>query len=87
MTRFAIPDMTCQGCVGSVTRAVQALDPAARVAADLAAHIVDIDSAATAAALAAAIAEAGFTVQPAPGPDRHDPRLHRAAASAISARG
>jgi copper chaperone len=65
MTRFAIPDMTCGGCVGSVTRAVQALDPAARVAADLESHIVEIDSPVAADALAAAIAEAGFTVNPA----------------------
>ena len=63
MTRFAIPDMTCQGCVGSVTRAVQAVDPAAQVAADLDSHSVEITSAATATALAAAITEAGFTVQ------------------------
>jgi copper chaperone len=65
MTRFAIPDMVCQGCVGSVTRAVQALDPAARVSADLAAHTVEISSTAAAEALATAITEAGFTVQPA----------------------
>ncbi len=64
MTRFAIPDMTCQGCVGGVTRAVQAVDPVAHVAADLESHIVEITSAAPAAALAAAIADAGFTVQP-----------------------
>jgi copper chaperone len=64
MTRFAIPDMTCQGCVGSVTRAVQALDPAARVTADLESHMVDIESDAAAAALESAIADAGFTVRP-----------------------
>ena len=63
MTRFAIPDMTCEGCVGSVTRAVQAVDPAARVAADLESHTVDIESHAVAVALEAAIAEAGFTVR------------------------
>lgn len=66
MTRFAIPDMTCDGCVGGVTRAVQGVDPAARVAADLTAHTVDIESGATATVLAAAIADAGFTVHPAP---------------------
>jgi copper chaperone len=65
MTRFAIPDMTCQGCVGSVTRAVQAVDPAACVTADLDAHSIEIESAAAADALAAAITAAGFTVQPA----------------------
>ncbi len=64
MTRFTIPDMTCQGCVGSVTRAVQTLDPAARVAADLELHTLEIELDAAAAALADAIAEAGFTVRP-----------------------
>lgn len=65
MTRFAIPDMSCQGCVASITRAVRALDPDAQVAADLEGHSVEIDSAATAEALQAAIAEAGFTVHSA----------------------
>ena len=65
MTRFAIPDMTCGGCVGSVTRAVQALDPAARVLADLDLHIVEIDFTAANKALVEAITEAGFSVDPA----------------------
>ena len=65
MTRFAIPDMTCGGCVGSITRAVQAVDPAARIVADLESHTVEIDSAAAATALAAVIVDAGFTVNPA----------------------
>ncbi len=63
MTRFAIPDMTCQGCVASIARAVQAVDPAAQVAADLEQHTVEITSTTTAAALEAAITDAGFTVQ------------------------
>jgi copper chaperone len=66
MIRFAIPDMTCQGCVGSVVRAVQGVDPSARVSADLDQHTIVIESAATAGALAAAIAEAGFTVRETP---------------------
>ena len=64
MTHFAIPDMVCGGCVASVTRAVQAVDPAARVAANLETHTVEIESASAANALAAAITEAGFTVNP-----------------------
>jgi copper chaperone len=65
MIRFSIPDMACQGCVASVTRAVHAVDPAARIAADLDSHMARIESAATSAALAEAISDAGFTVQPA----------------------
>lgn len=65
MTRFTVPDMTCGGCVASITRAVQRLDPAATVSADLATHLVEIASAQPAAALAAAIDDAGFTAQAA----------------------
>jgi copper chaperone len=65
MIRLSIPDMVCQGCVASVTRAVQALDPGARIAADLESHTAQIESAATPATIAEAIAGAGFTVQPA----------------------
>ncbi len=60
--RFSIPDMMCDGCVNSITRAVRALDPEAKITADLAAHAVEIGSALPAAELAAAIADAGFTV-------------------------
>jgi copper chaperone len=57
--------MTCGGCVASVTRAVQAVDAAARLTADLESHTVEVASTAAAEALAAAIEDAGFTVQPA----------------------
>jgi copper chaperone len=65
MIRFTIPDMSCDGCVRSITGAVKGVDPSAGIKADLAAHTVAIDSQATPAALQAAIAEAGFTVEPA----------------------
>jgi copper chaperone len=32
--RFNIPDMACDGCVQTVTRAITKLDPAAKVEAD-----------------------------------------------------
>jgi copper chaperone len=63
MTCFTIPDMDCEGCVKSITRAVRAQDAAATVSADLAAHKVEINSTLDAATLAAAIDAAGFTVQ------------------------
>lgn len=65
MPRFTVPDMTCGGCIASITKAVQRLDPAATVAADLATHQVDIASTHPAAALAAAIDDAGFTAESA----------------------
>jgi len=40
MITFEVNDMTCGHCVSSITRAVKALDPAAKVQIDLAAHRV-----------------------------------------------
>jgi copper chaperone len=65
MTRFAVPDMHCDGCVRSITRAIQGVDPAAEVNADLDARTIAIASGSDSAALQAAIEEAGFTVRPA----------------------
>jgi copper chaperone CopZ len=62
MTRFTIPDMDCQGCVASITRAVQKLDQTATVRADLATHLVEIQSAQSSQSLAAVIDAAGYTV-------------------------
>jgi copper chaperone len=62
MIAFEVQDMTCGHCVRSITQAVQALDPAAKVQIDLATHLVAIEDAqADAAALGDAIREAGFT--------------------------
>lgn len=62
MITFTINDMTCGHCVGSITNAVKAADPSAQVRADVATHRVQIDSAnASAATLAAAITDAGYT--------------------------
>lgn len=67
MINFTVNDMTCGHCVASITQALNALDPQARVAIDLASHRVQVDSGrADAAALAAAIADAGYTPEPLP---------------------
>lgn len=63
-TEFIVPDMTCGHCVKTITSAVQAAAPAARVATDLASHRVSIEGA-DAAQARAAIEEAGYEVQPA----------------------
>jgi len=54
--------MSCGHCVGAVTKAVQAVDAAARVEIDLATKSVKIDSATPLAALKSAIADAGYPV-------------------------
>lgn len=63
--RFRTDDMTCQGCVRAIAGAVAALDPAARVTADLAAHTVEVATDRPREQVAAAIAAAGFRLQPA----------------------
>jgi len=58
---LTLPDMTCGHCVKVVTETAQRLDPAARVATDLATHRVTINSAAVAReAFEAALAGQGY---------------------------
>ena len=58
---FEVKDMSCGGCVASITRAVQAVDKAADVQIDLAHRRVEVrGSALDAAALATTIAAAGY---------------------------
>lgn len=64
-TEFIVSDMTCNHCVQTITRAVQAVAPGASVSADLTTHRVSIESTADTSALQAAIAEEGYDVQPA----------------------
>jgi len=54
--------MTCGHCERAVTQAVQQVDPNAQVRIDRASGKVDVDSTAPREALAAAIAEEGYTV-------------------------
>lgn len=62
MITFQIPDMRCSHCVAAITRALQALDAQAQLAFDLAQQRLIVQQAsAPAAALAAAIADAGYT--------------------------
>ncbi|MDJ1160050.1 heavy-metal-associated domain-containing protein [Chelatococcus sp. SYSU_G07232] len=59
---FEVEGMTCQGCVNSVTRAVERVAPGARVSVDLAARTVTVDAAKDEATLAKAITDAGYDV-------------------------
>ena len=60
--RFEVQGMHCGHCVRAITRAVQALDPAAQVAVDLAAGTVDVDATTTSPErIVAAIAAEGYT--------------------------
>ena len=60
MIELTINDMTCGGCVASITRVVKGLDPSASVEADVAAKRVKISSAIKNEVVIAAISDAGF---------------------------
>jgi copper chaperone CopZ len=64
MMNFIVKDMTCGHCAGTITKAVQAADPQAMVAIDLASHRVQVDSRLDTATVAAAIRQAGYTPEP-----------------------
>ena len=63
MIELTINDMTCGGCVASITRVVKGLDPNASVEADVAAKRVKISSAIKNEAVIAAISDAGYHPQ------------------------
>jgi copper chaperone len=65
MIQFQVEGMSCNHCVGAITRAVQGIDPAARVSADVPAQSVKVESGADVQALRAAIEEAGYPVKSA----------------------
>ena len=64
MYRFNVPSMTCGGCARSVTKALQGVDPHARIETDPPNGAVRVDSVVEQAAFIAALREAGFPHQP-----------------------
>lgn len=67
MLTFKVNDMTCGHCASAITRAVSAVDGQAKVAIDLARHLVTVETASAGAPeLVEAIARAGYTAEPAP---------------------
>lgn len=66
MITFEVQDMTCGHCVGSITKAIHAIDPGAQVTTDLATHQVQIGTTKTdSETLSHALREAGYTPVPA----------------------
>ncbi|MCP3706618.1 heavy-metal-associated domain-containing protein [Paraburkholderia sp. CNPSo 3274] len=62
MIQFNVEGMSCQHCVGAVTRAIHEHDAQAMVEIDLAAGRVKVESSQSAEVLKSAIDEAGYTV-------------------------
>lgn len=59
--KFQIPNMTCGHCVATIENAVKAVDSAAVVQPDLAAHTAEIKAKLSSAALVQILAEAGYS--------------------------
>ena len=59
---FQVQGMSCGHCASAVTRAIQSVDPQAKVQVDLASGQVQVQSGEQRAALAAAIEEEGYKV-------------------------
>lgn len=60
MLRFDVSGMTCSHCAGAVTKAIQAVDPGAKVEVDLAGGKVAVQSACDPLRIAGAIETAGY---------------------------
>ena len=57
---LSVDNMSCGHCVAAVTRAVQGVDPGARVEVDLERKAVHVESDAQRARVVAAIVDAGY---------------------------
>jgi copper chaperone len=60
MTIFNVQGMNCGGCASRVTKAVQGVDPVARVVVDLAHQTVSVDSTIDREILTGALRAAGY---------------------------
>jgi copper chaperone CopZ len=60
-----VKDMTCNHCVGVVTRTVKAIDPNAEVQVDLPSKRVSVQTSSSFDELARALNEAGYPAVPA----------------------
>ena len=63
MINLTINDMTCSGCVASITRVINGLDPDATIEANVETKHVSIDSPVDTDAVVAAITQAGYHPQ------------------------
>lgn len=58
--QFHLDNMTCGGCARTVTKAIQGVDPQARIATDPPTRLVEVESAVPREQIAAALRTAGF---------------------------
>jgi copper chaperone len=60
--QFKVPNMACSACSETITKAVTAIDPTAKVEADPKTKLVNIEAQASETAIKAAIVAAGYTI-------------------------
>ncbi len=60
LMQFDIQNMSCGGCVRSVTKAIQSVDPVAKVTPDLSSRKIVVMSEQSREAFEAALAKAGY---------------------------
>jgi len=58
--QFQIDNMTCGGCARSVTKAIQSVDPQAKVDIDLTTKRINIESGADESAVVAVLEDVGY---------------------------
>ena len=63
MLRFHILNLACGGCVKSATKALQSVDPNARIETNLSVHEMRVESTADTSSLRAALAKAGYPAE------------------------
>lgn len=60
--QLKVPNMACSACATTITNAVTAIDPTAKVDADTKTKLINIETQQTEAAIKEAITAAGYTV-------------------------
>ncbi len=60
--QLTVPNMACSACGETITKAIQAIDPNARVQADPQTKLVNVETQSAEAEIKQAITDAGYTV-------------------------
>ena len=60
MVRLKIEAMTCGGCAKSITKAIESVDPKAKIDVDIEGRVVTVDSTTNVNSLIEVIHEAGY---------------------------
>jgi copper chaperone len=62
LTTFTVPDLACGACIATITQAINAVDPQAKIVANSQTKLVEIESELPVTKLEATIVDAGYTI-------------------------